>query len=158
MKRIQIDLSTETIEALAKMAEQHGHKVKPFVEYLVRMQIGAVPEPSVRPVNFAEDAPRTVAPAQENHEEETPQPAPRKSAAQYTHLLQPSAEEAPKRQPKPWTPNRNALAYTEETDTGSGIFTDGKNFAVQTGPTGRQVAHFFQFIHEAEEFKENQPF
>ena len=177
MSKMLIDLSTEDAAKLKDYAAQHGHKVKPFVEYLVRMQIGSVPPPQVQPVKMqpaqaaTERAAAKSAPAQATPERKPEQVKPVKAAPQgmredvaaLAHLMksQPQEdrkEEAPKRQPKPWTPNKNLSAYSEEVDPGSGIFTDGKSFAVQVGPVGRQKAHFFEYLHEAEEFLADEVF
>jgi hypothetical protein len=141
MPRMLIDLTEKEAQELKELATLHGHKVKPFVEYIVRMQIGTLPAPTVAPLALspAQDT------EQETHEEEP----------QQEQREEPRAGRAP-RMIKPWIPNKNLAAYTEETEPGSGIFTDGKSFAVQVGPVGRQSAHFFQFIHEAEEFKGNE--
>lgn len=159
-----IELNDEEAAQLKELAAEHGHRVKPFVEYLLRMQLGIVPPPKVQPVKVdrAQATPERK-PAQSAPQEEATQTAtaakPRPDVAALQSLLKPSAQEAPKRIPKPWTPNKNLSAYTEETDTGSGIFTDGKSFAVQVGPAGRQTAHFFEYLHEAEEFQEeHKPF
>lgn len=169
MHRMLIELNDEEAAQLKELATEHGQRVKPFVEYLLRMQLGIIPPPSVKPVKVARaqvepqtDIPERK-PAQSAPQEEATQTAtaakPRPDVAALQSLLKPSAQEPPKRIPKPWAPNKNLSAYTEETDTGSGIFTDGKSFAVQAGPVGRQTAHFFEYLHEAEEFQEeHKPF
>jgi len=48
MKRIQIDLDAEDVSDLKALAASRGHLLKPFIEYLLRVQIGALPE--VQPV------------------------------------------------------------------------------------------------------------
>lgn len=172
MPKMLIELSNEDAAKLRDLAEQNGSKVKPFVEFLVRVQIGSLPPPTLQPVHFnpvqdtVERSPRpeiltkaTTLPEQpeEDRKEEEPQPERmRPDVAAHRDLLKPSTQAAPKQQPKPWTPNKNLSAYTEETDTGSGIFTDGKSFAIQTGPVGRQKAYFFEDLVEAEEFTAEQ--
>jgi len=152
MPRMLIDLTETEAQALKVLATEHGHKVKPFVEYLVRMQIGTLPAPTVAPLALIP----TQDTEQETYEEE-PQQEHRERETRTEHHEEPRTGRAP-RAAKQWTPNKNLAAYTEETEPGSGIFTDGKSFAVQVGPVGRQSAHFFQFEHEAEEFKEEQAF
>lgn len=151
MPKMLIDLSTEDATKLRDLAAEHGHKVKPFVEYLVRMQIGSVPPPKVQPVKMQ--------PTQDTAQAQ-PERSPAKVEA-LRDLLKPSAQVQPEkatqtRTPKPWTPNRNTAAYTEEVDPGSGIFTDGKSFAVQYGPVGRRGVKYFEDLAEAEEFAEEQ--
>ena len=158
MPKMLIDLSTEDVNLLRDLATMHGHKVKPFVEYLVRMQIGAVPPPSVQPVKLQperseqiERIPEKVQPVEDTHEEVQPVKVNPLTAAR-------PAEQPHKRTPKPWEPNKNLAAYTEETEAGSGIFTDGKSYAIQTGPIGRQTPHFYQHLWQVEEFIENGEF
>lgn len=171
MKRIQIDLLEHVHEAMTEQAAKHGHRLKPFLEFIISVQAGHVPPPQVQPVKVRpeqdrEEKPTERKPAKVQPEataKERPAQGMRPDVAALAHLMKPQPaqareEEAPKRQPKPWTPNRNVQAYTEEVDPGSGIFTDGKSFAVQVGPVGRQKAYFFEYIHEAEEFLANEVF
>lgn len=156
MPKMLIDLSTEDAAKLRDLAAEHGHKLKPFVEYLLRMQIGSVPPPKVQPVKMQ--------PAQATAQDKPTQAQPERSPAKVEalrDLLKPSAQVQPEkvtqtRTPKPWTPNRNTAAYTEEVDPGSGIFTDGKSFAVQYGPVGHRGVKYFEDLAEAEEFAEEQ--
>ena len=164
MKRIQIDLPENVHSAMIEQAAQHGHRLKPFLEFIISVQAGHVPPPQIQPIKVSptKDTPEKVKPAQAQPERSPEQVQPSK-VDHLRDLLKPSTQIAPekaeqKRQPKTWTPNKNLLAYTEETDTGSGIFTDGKSFAVQTGPAGRQKAHFFEYLHEAEEFMSEEAF
>ena len=48
LKRIQIDLDAEDVSKLKALAASRGHLLKPFIEYLLNVQIGALPE--VQPV------------------------------------------------------------------------------------------------------------
>lgn len=54
MARIQIDLDKSTHSALTELAARHGHKLKPFIEYLLRMQVGELPEPFAKTANLSE--------------------------------------------------------------------------------------------------------
>ena len=156
MPKMLIDLSTEDATKLRDLAAEHGHKLKPFVEYLLRMQIGSVPPPKVQPVRMQ--------PAQTTAQDKPAQTQPERSPAKVEalrDLLKPSAQVQPEkvtqtRMPKPWAPNRNPAAYTEEVDPGSGIFTDGKSFAVQYGTAARPQVKYFEDLAEAEEFAEEQ--
>lgn len=143
MKRIQIDLSNETADKLERMGKDHGHRLKPFLEYLLNIQSGECPEPYVKAL--IDDDPE---------EDETPNAVRfEDEPVQSPVISRPAEAKSPSRSAvKTWMPNKNLAAYTEETDIGSGIYSDGKSFAVQSGPVGRQKAHFFQYIHEAEEF------
>jgi len=185
-KKYLITLDDTDSTELEVMAAAHGRTPTGMITYMIRLQMGALPEvqplkvqplrgiheretiaeapkqepPREIPVNevpHSGASKETWTDASEEPEQEAPK-SEKKTAAQFAHLLQPSAQVTPKREPRPWIPNKNLKAYTEETDPGSGIFTDGKDFAVQSGPAGRQTAHFFQFLHEAEEFKENEAF
>ena len=177
MKRVLIDLPENVHKAITEQAAQYGHKLKPFLEFIISVQAGHVPPPQVQPVKVkpaqaaterttAKSAPAQATPERKPEQVKPVENAPqgmREDVAALAHLMksQPQEdrkEEAPKRQPKPWVPNKNLLAYTEEVDPGTGIFTDGKSFAVQTGPAGRQKAHFFEYLHEAEEFMSEEAF
>jgi len=48
VKRIQIDLNAEDVSDLKALAASRGHLLKPFIEYLIKVQIGALQE--VQPV------------------------------------------------------------------------------------------------------------
>jgi len=161
MRRIQIDLSEDTAETLTRIAHDHGHKLKPFLEYLLNLQAEQLPEPYAAPAQIPHAQPTTTPPARitppaappshvrdtaQGTEEEPAQEPPRRSA------IQDARPEPPKREPRAWIPNKNLSAYSEEVEPG--IFTDGKSFAVQSGPIGKQAPHFFQYLTEAEQFKE----
>ena len=169
MRRIQIDLNEDTVEALTRIAHDHGHKLKPFLEYLLNLQAEQLPEPYAAPAQIPHTQPTTTPPARitpqatpqatppahvrdtakdtaQGTEEEPAQEPPRRNA------IQDARPEPPKREHRAWTPNKNLSAYSEEVEPG--IFTDGKSFAIQAGPVGKQVPHFFQHLTEAEQFKE----
>lgn len=55
MARIQIDLSEDTQQSLSVMATEHGHKLKPFIEYLLRMQVGELPPATAKPARLRPD-------------------------------------------------------------------------------------------------------
>ena len=52
MSKMLIEFSENESHLLKELATSHGQAVKPFVEYLVKMQIGTVPRPTVEPVHF----------------------------------------------------------------------------------------------------------
>lgn len=50
MKKFLIDLTEQEAQQLTELARQHGNRLKPFAEYLLRLQLGAVNPPTVAPV------------------------------------------------------------------------------------------------------------
>ena len=51
-KKILIEITEQEAEQLGELAREHGNKVKPFIEYLIRLQLGAVSPPTVQPVKI----------------------------------------------------------------------------------------------------------
>jgi hypothetical protein len=147
MPKMLIDLSTDDAAKLRNLAAEHGHKVKPFVEYLVRMQVGSVPPPSARPVNLAEDTPkekperiptkeaRTEAPAKDTQPEHTEEQTGK--SALIAARPQEHRTEAPTKDrtqgtdkaPEQEAPiSKNVAEYTER--IGSGIYSNGTHYTL----------------------------
>lgn len=148
MPKMLIDLSSADAEALKDYAAKYGHKVKPFVEYLIRVQLGILPEPSLK---VAQLKPRKEEPAKEpvkatperSHAEE-----PKKSALvkareelQAIEPLQEGTTEGPRK--------RDLAKFTERVS--SQIFTDGVEFMLNK--FGRRTFHKSQ--DEAERTRDN---
>lgn len=124
MPKMLIDLSTEDVAKLRDLAAQHGHKVKPFVEYLVRMQIGSVPPPKVQPVKMQ---PAQAKPAQAQPERSPEQVQPTKSRSQVKPEQAQPVKEQPAQGATITAPRKRDLAkFTEKVSTQ--IFTDGEEF------------------------------
>jgi hypothetical protein len=141
MPKMLIDFSQEDADKLKDYAAQHGHKVKPFVEYLVRMQIGSVPPPQVQPVKMqpAQAAPAQAtaksAPAQAQPERKPEQVKPVESRSQVApEQAQPSA--APKK--------RDLSKFNEKVS--AQVFTDGQEFMLNR--FGKRT--FYSTAEEAE--------
>lgn len=64
MKSFRLELTEQEAEQLTELATAHGNKFKPFAEYLLRLQLGAVPPPTVKPVKIPtqEEEPQKVTP------------------------------------------------------------------------------------------------
>ena len=66
LKRIQIDLDAEDVSKLKALAASRGHLLKPFIEYLLKVQIGVMHE--VTPVK-AQPLPLREPPAEDTAQE-----------------------------------------------------------------------------------------
>jgi hypothetical protein len=56
-KKILIELTEDEVTLLEGLARRHGNRTKPFIEYLIRLQLGTVPLPTVAPVAMPEQEP-----------------------------------------------------------------------------------------------------
>lgn len=94
MRRIQIDLPADVHRAITEMAAQHGHRLKPFIEFIISVQAGHVPPPQVRPVKFTAEkvTAEKVKPAQTAPEQVKPAQGMRTDVAALAHLLKPSTQ------------------------------------------------------------------
>jgi hypothetical protein len=100
MPKILIDLDTKETDKLKALATQHGHKVKPFIEYLLKLQTGSLQIPTARPVKIPP----------QGHTAEVPKGI---------------KVEAPQ-EVKSWKPNRNEGAY--KVKVSDRIYSDGESF------------------------------
>ena len=73
MPRIQIDLSEENAAKLRDLATIHGHRLKPFIEYLIRMQLQAADERATRPAHTEQQEPEQVTNERRPEQEEPEQ-------------------------------------------------------------------------------------
>lgn len=56
-KKILIELTEDEATLLEGLARKHGNRTKPFIEYLIRLQLGTVPPPTVAAVAMPEQKP-----------------------------------------------------------------------------------------------------
>lgn len=139
MPRIQIDLHEDTHRDLSTLATDHGHKLKPFIEYLLRMQVGEIPIPSARPVQ--------VQPEPEATEPEAPKKeSPIKAARPQATIPETTRPEAI---PEAGTVSRSASEYTKRTEFPN-ISTNGRHFFVSL----LGARSFHSNIQEAKEARE----
>jgi hypothetical protein len=141
MKRIQIDLPEDVHTAMIEQAAQHGHRLKPFLEFIISVQAGHVPPPQVQPVKMqpAQAAPAQAtaksAPAQAQPERKPEQVKPVESRSQVApEQAQPSA--APKK--------RDLSKFNEKVS--AQVFTDGQEFMLNR--FGKRT--FYSTAEEAE--------
>jgi hypothetical protein len=165
MPKILIDLTTHDAALLKTLAEQHGQKLKPFIEYLLKMQVGSVPVPSVRPVQIPKQETPKEKPEQEQRKEtrketqaeEPEQIAPRRKTAienarkpeqeptqepqqeTRTETTQGTGTETPQ-----WKPNKIDGAYKEK--AADRIYTDGMSYRLNLFGS----VYYFQTLPEAE--------
>jgi len=81
MTRIQIDLDEATANALVVLAAHHNQRPKNFVEYLVGLQVGTIPPPTVMPIKFSSQIPAKDT-RQEVHREEPRKEQPKEKPEQ----------------------------------------------------------------------------
>lgn len=129
-KKFLLELTEQEAEQLTELAAAHGNKFKPFAEYLLRLQLGAVKPPIVQPVVIPEqehanrklpkvepeqktakvkppkEQPRTVTPEQEQPQEDTVKETDK--AGQFLRRL------------GRWT---NGKCYRKETDEGAFVYS-----------------------------------
>ena len=125
MARIQIDLSEDTQAKVAAMATAHGHKLKPFIEYLLQLQVGELPSAYAKPARIPhaeahiERIPEKVQPIQDAPQEEKPAKIDALRAARPQEEPRTAADAI----------SRNASEYTKRTDYPN-ISTNGTHFFV----------------------------
>ncbi len=124
MKRIQIDLPENVHSAMIEQAAQHGHRLKPFLEFIISVQAGHVPPPQIQPVQVSptKDTPEKVKPAQAQPERSLEQAQPTQSRSQVqpeqVQPIQGATIAAPRK--------RDLAKFNEKVSTQ--IFTDGEEF------------------------------
>jgi len=130
MARIQIDLSEDTQAKVLAMATAHGHKLKPFIEYLLQLQVGELPPATAKPVRIQPDAapieriPDRI-PEQGQHIPDTIQRDPIPEQPAKVDALK--AARPVEAIPEAGTVSRNASEYTKRTDYPN-ISTNGTHF------------------------------
>jgi hypothetical protein len=148
MPKILIDLNTEDTDKLKALATQHGHKLKPFIEYLLKLQTGTLAAPTAKPVQIPKQEPR-----QEPRKEEPEQITPRRKTA-IENARKP--EQEPTQEPQQettqgtgteapqWKPNKIDGAYKEK--AADRIYTDGISYRLNLFGS----VYYFQTLAEAE--------
>lgn len=134
MARIQIDLSEDTQAKVLAMATEHGHKLKPFIEYLLQLQVGELPPATAKPVRIQPDAapieriPDRI-PEQGQLIPDTLQrdPQPEATPGQPAKGDALKAARPAEALPESGTVSRNASEYTKRTDYPN-ISTNGTHF------------------------------
>lgn len=161
MPKILIDLNTEDADKLKALATQHGHKLKPFIEYLLKLQTGTLAAPTAKPVQIPKQETRTETPRevpaqyprQEPRREEPEQITPRRKTAienarkpeqklqQETRTETTQGTEAEVQQ---WKPNKIDGTYKEK--AADRIYTDGISYRLNLFGS----VYYFQTLAEAE--------
>ena len=132
MARIQIDLSEDTQAKVLAMATAHGHKLKPFIEYLLQLQVGELPSAYAKPVRIQPDAapieliPEKVQPVPDTLQRD---PLPEVTPEQPAKGDALKAARPAEALPESGTVSRNASEYTKRTDYPN-ISTNGTHFFV----------------------------
>lgn len=140
-RKILIEIDPETENAIRTMATRHGNRLKPFIEYLLRLQAGTVPPPSVALVKLSAkgpSAPEESVPVGPEPENEAEVVAARPQA--------PSTKDLPTRRA-----GRLDANFNERADVG--IYTDGTEF--RTNSYGKIRYH--ATIEEAREALKKKP-
>jgi hypothetical protein len=157
MPKILIDLTTHDAALLKTLAEQHGQKLKPFIEYLLKMQVGSVPVPSVRPVQIPKQETPKEKPEQEQRKEtrketqaeEPEQITPRRKTA-IENARKPEQETQQEtrtettQEVNAWKPNKIDGAYKEK--AADRIYTDGTSYRLNLFGS----VYYFQTLAQAE--------
>ena len=76
MSKMLIEFNEDESHLLKVMAANHGQAVKPFVEYLVKMQIGVLPAPTAKPLHIPAQGVTLKEPAKEAQRKDTKAVAP----------------------------------------------------------------------------------
>jgi heme-binding NEAT domain protein len=78
MKAFRLELTEEEAIQLNTLAIEHGNKFKPFAEYLLRLQLGTAPPPTVSPMVIPvkaspkKEEPQAATPTKEQPKTATP--------------------------------------------------------------------------------------
>ena len=132
MARIQIDLSEDTQAKVLAMATAHGHKLKPFIEYLLQLQVGELPSAYAKPARIPhaeahiERIPEKVQPIPDTIQRD---PIPEATPEQPAKVDALKAARPVEAIPEAGTVSRNASEYTKRTDYPN-ISTNGTHFFV----------------------------
>lgn len=112
------------------LAIAHGNKFKPFAEYLLRLQLGTVPPPTVQPVVIPEQEhengkppkvePLEVLPVQKPVKAKPPKEQPQEEQPQEDAVKAADKEGQFLRRLGRWT---NGKCYRKETEEGSFIYS-----------------------------------
>lgn len=103
-KRLLIDLDIFTEKKLQDLAKHHNQKLKPFIEYLCRLQVGMQKPPTVKPLDLS---PESVAEMEQRAIEA---------------YLEPTTSN-----PRAWTPGA-PVEWTEEKCNHLTTYVGGDNF------------------------------
>lgn len=121
-KKFLLELTTQEAEQLNALAIAHGNKSKPFAEYLLRLQLGTVQPPTVRPV---------VIPSQE-HENGKP---PKVESLEVLPVQKPVKVNTLKEQPQEDAPQEDAVKAADKEGQflrRLGRWTNGKCYRKET--------------------------